>query len=202
MEDDRTPYNKPIDPAREKNALSLAMDIDGLNRDGSIPPTQINGNIQISSFQSSATVSSNNILFIPVIFQSQENVTGAYLQVEGAENHWEMPIAPDQNQYTMQVGMPANVMEGTFNLVYQLFDGAGSASAPKTMEINILDAISECQGNRYPRISGRGGVTGKRYILPGNEAREVTVSYYMYSVPDRIDISYGGEWVYSSGTVL
>ncbi|MEM7656108.1 MAG: hypothetical protein AAF399_08270 [Bacteroidota bacterium] len=202
MEDDRRAYVKPLDPFSQRSELSRALEIVGQNKAGDLPVRTPSGNLQVISFQPSASVTSDNILFIPLVFESLQPVVGAYLQVGEADNHWEMSITTGDNAHTLQVGIPNNVLEGNFDLDIQLFDQGGNVSERQNLQVSVTSLVSECQFDRFPRVEGTDGITVRSYYLEGDAPVEVWVEYYMYTVPDRIDVRYGNRWIGSSGTIL
>jgi hypothetical protein len=199
--DDRRTFYKPIDPVSQPNEFSRALIINGLNADGSSPKASNPSAIVIQSYQSSASVSNDNVLFIPFVFETSNSVAGVFIQVENADNYWMVPI--DQvngNSYVANVGIPPHVYPGNVAIYYQIYDDQGNISERNVLPTSIVSAEDVCDGGTHG-VSGSDGLNARSYQL-GNKPGTVRIEYETYSVPDRVDIRYNNEWVFSMGNLL
>ena len=191
-----------IDPATMPSELSQALQLSGDNIGGTAPESTSGFNIpHIIHHQNSASVTNDNILYIPINVSSQTDVERILLQVSGADNHWIVPAAIEagQNNHVFQMGIPDNVLEGQFELGLSVMDRQGAISATAYMSIKVEAPVTLCEdGNTPSRIEGTDGLTIKKFNL-GSQAGVVTISYQMYTKPDRMDIFYNGQWVTGTG---
>jgi hypothetical protein len=203
-EDNRLPFFKSIDPKTQISELSKNLIIhDGTNQLGAVPATNIANNLQIAIGQASASITNDNLLFIPFLFTSSIPVTGMYLQLKGADNYWQVPLSnPSGNVYVAGIGIPPRVLNGNFEISYKLYDAAGKVGNEKKMAVTIVSTQSFCgTQNRVPRVEGQDGLTVRTFDM-GNTKGKVKIVYDTYTVKDRIDIRYNGQWIKSTGTLL
>lgn len=202
-EDAREPFQKPIDPGTQKSQLSKSLQIIGSNKPGASPQEQSPGTIQINYSSRSASVTSDNTLFIPFIYQAQDKLAGVYLQIEGADNYWEIPISTDNDKaHVLSVGIPGNVLNGKFNISYRPYDAQGRVGKAQKLPTTIVAAESSCgKGNGFPRVEGNDGITVRSYDL-GEVPGKVKISWNTFTIKDRVDIRYGNQWIGSTDDVL
>lgn len=192
-----------VDPSNP-NAIAGVLVIGGSKNNGN-PPPQSNSSTAPNVFNSvnSASVVRNNTVYLPFNFETSPGATqgygGCYVQVLGANTYWNIPGSSNtylDGQIILPVGIPANVLEGEFTLVYCIYDNTGQVS-------NILSTLvrvgepEDCPGYAY----GNDGLTILTYNL-GNSAGTVEVDWDTYSVPDRIDVFLGNQWVDGTGNAL
>ncbi|MGB8190800.1 MAG: hypothetical protein WCF67_02720, partial [Chitinophagaceae bacterium] len=193
-----------IDPATQPSELSRAFIIPGgVNKNGNAPVETTATDLIISKFQPSAELSADNYLFIPFSLSARENIKGVYLQVDGADNFWEIPVKLEQTSaHVLNIGIPENILNGDFTLFYRLIGVAGGVGKAVPLETSIVSSIDYCaNGSSSGAVEGKDGITVKSYSL-GEQAGWVSITYDTYSVPDRIDIRYGNEWIRSTGKLL
>lgn len=193
-----------IDPDESPSELSRAFVIpNAINRRGEAPASNDFETLKITTWQASASVTADNYLFIPFMTGNSNEIEGVYLQVEGADNYWEIPLEPGMDAtQVLNVGIPANITEGRFNIDYRMYGPGGLIG--NTVRLNTAVTLPEdlCNGgSTLGRIEGLDGITVKTFNL-GSTPGWVTVYYDTYTVPDRIDIRYGKQWVRSTGSLM
>jgi|GEM_PF-6486140 hypothetical protein len=203
-EDHRELFIKPLDPNVQKSELSRKLIITGTNKAGKMPETAASTQLRMNSLQNTASITNDNFLFIPFAFTTTQTITGMYLQIEGADNHWDVPIAPAGNKrYVLNVGIPRNALNGTFNIIYRLYDALGNMSNTANMRASIVSPIEGCGvGNKFPRVEGSDGLTVRTYNILSDQAGQIKITYETFTVKDRLDIRYNGVWVKSTGELL
>jgi hypothetical protein len=202
--DDRLPFYKSINPSAEVSELSRRLVIkNGTNKTGNAPVTTVTTDLQITIGQESASITNDNVLFIPFLFSSSSQVSGIYLQLKGADNHWQIKLDPVAgNVYVAGIGIPPRVSSGVFEVLYKLYDAAGKVGNEKKMTVTIVPTQSFCgTQNRIPRVEGEDGLTVRTFDM-GNVKGKVKIFYDTYTVKDRIDIRYNGKWIRSTGALL
>ena len=211
------PTPTAIHPTTQPTELSQALKINGKLKSGSLLAAVQDPAFQIEQSQPSASLTADNSLFIPFVYaiNSTQKLKGIYLQVEGAEVYWDIPFRPanarlddvnanpERNGFVLDVGIPAQVQAGNFKIRYQLYDDRGKVSEPATMDVEIVPPVDFCGngGSTLGLEKGQDGITVRSYEL-GNKAGWVTIRYNTFTVKDRIDIQYAGEWVRSTGKLL
>ena len=127
-----------IDPSESPSELSRAFVIpNAVNRNGAAPASNEFQTLKINTWQASASITADNYLFIPFLMDDNQEVKGVYLQVEGADNYWEIPIESGADiAQVLSVGVPANVTEGQFSVDYRLFGSGGSIG--NTVRLNTV----------------------------------------------------------------
>lgn len=200
--DDRLEYLGPIDPAKDPSGFCKALQIEGTNNSGELPSKTTSG-FRITNAQSSALAAQGANLYIPFTFTASEPITGIYLRIEGSDNYWEIPVKGQVSggSYVFTVGIPRNILAGKSRIEYNAYNAKGETTNTITMNTEVALTRDACTDGIY-RESGSQGLTVRRLKL-GDKAGEVLISFEMYSLPDRLDIQYNGEWVASTApTVL
>lgn len=196
-----------IDPDNQPSELSRALLIESaINRNGQAPKSMEAPNLRITNSQSTALITSDNFLFLPFIYNSNDEIEGIYLQIEGADNYWEIPFTPQNiGQNTAEVlsiGIPANVIDGEFFINYQLFDETGSTGNNRILTTTIELPQDYCaDGRPFPRVEGTDGVFNQSYSF-GEKAGFISIQFNTFSIPDRLDVRYNNEWIRSTGELL
>ncbi|MBU1819991.1 MAG: hypothetical protein KKG00_00580 [Bacteroidetes bacterium] len=211
------PTPDSIDPGTQPSDLTKALKINGKLKSGGLLAGVNDPSFRIEKYQPSASVTSDNSLFVPFVYTigSIQKLKGIYLQVEGADVYWDIPYQPskarlgdvnanpERNGFVLDVGIPAHILAGNFRIFYQLYDDKGKASEPVPMQVGIVQPVDFCAngGTTLGLVKGQDGMTVRSYEL-GNKAGWVTIRYNTFTVKDRIDIQYAGEWVRSTGQLL
>jgi hypothetical protein len=196
-----------IDPDEHPSELSRALLIkNGINHRGSIPTVELSYDLTITNSQTSALITPDNFLFVPFIYESTPDANGVYLQIEGADNYWEIPIRAENigNKIAevLSIGVPENVIDGSFYLNYTIFGKTGKTGNIKSLRTTVELPEDYCSdGSSFPQVEGSDGIAVKSYIF-GDEPGFISIEFDTYSVPDRVDIRYGNEWIRSTGQLL
>ncbi len=184
-----------IDPVKDPSGFSQALNVVGTNNSGNIP-TSTSCSFRLDYYQSQAVTTQDASLYVPFSFTSKVEVKGIYLQVQGADNYWDIPIVSQvggNNSYIVEVIIPRFILNGTVPINFVAYGANGCTTNKVTMSTRIAPPVDICaSGNLYTE-SGSAGLTVKKLLL-GNTAGEVEIYYNMYSVPDRLDIKYDGHW--------
>ncbi|WNJ20099.1 hypothetical protein [Pontibacter sp. G13] len=194
--DSRAPYDV-IDPSSQPTKLSTHLGIAGANFEGDAPRPNSSA-VVITDYQNQATVSNNSILFLPFIFSGGIEVEGVYLQVEGSANYWKVPLDDGtQSGQIVSILIPSNVLPGDFQISYCLYWGS-EVSESRELKVLVNQVEDYCDlGQLPPAVRGNDGIHVGSYDL-GGESGTAYVYFDTYSVPDRVDIRYAGEWIYTS----
>lgn len=203
--DTRKLVNQPIDPSSQPNELNKELIIYGDLVPGNMPSASNPDQIKITVSISSALITNDNFLFLPFAFDSNDQLKGIYIEVEGAQEHWDAPVElvdPSDNSFAVAIGIPNFIQKGDFVVSYSIYDQNNNISEKKSINVSIVDSENRCgSGQSFPRVTGEDGITVKTYDM-GDYPGTVNISYYMYNQKDRMDIRYGGEWVASTSPVL
>ncbi len=220
--DSRLPFMVELDPFADVNAISRGLEIEGMMRSGTAPATPSANEVQINAFQPSASISPDNVLFIPFSYSSSTGIAGVYLQVANADHYWDIPVsssggapasaatspfggspaAAGVGTLVLPVGIPDHVLPGPLTLNYRAYDGQGNVSNHVDLDATIVARTRGGGSSRiFPTVSGNDGLTVRSYDL-GSTRGKVSIAWETYSVPDRIDVRYGGTWKASTGTTL
>jgi len=193
-----------INPTTQPSELSRAFKVkDGVNNAGDRPTKTTSTNLKITKFQTSALITADNYLFIPLIAQTTEAVNGIYFQVVGADNYWVVntTLAPDKSQ-VISIEVPFNVLNGNFEILYGLKGVSGGIGEPVSLKAKVTSPLEYCSNGKIPElISGSDGLVNHSLTF-GDKVGWITIDYDTYTVPDRIDIRYNNKWVASTGGVL
>lgn len=190
-----------IDP-KDSDALSKALKVAGTQKNGSIPvPTFTPTTPVITNSQSSASVTSNNTLFVPFTVNSSNGFSGIYLQVNGAGGYWQIPLSggSGSGQVVVPVGIPGNVLPGDFLIYYSLYTSGGDVSetVPLYVEIVEQEDADFCELG-YDLQTGSDGLTIRSYTF--KRSGTVEIGYEMYSLQDRMDVFVNGVWKDGTGS--
>ncbi|MBK8167914.1 MAG: hypothetical protein IPK64_18370 [bacterium] len=203
VNDPRAPYMPPLDPHLDAAAIFDVLGIDGQLRAGPSPVPS--GGPTIAAHQPTASITANNTLFLPVYHTSQTApVAGMYLEMQGAPGHWDIPLAGSglEGTHVVPIGIPSFVMAGPVSLEFRLYDAEGNVGEPAATDVEIVATIVAQGGSRvFPVVSGNDGLTVRSFDV-GSEAGQISIVWTTYTIPDRIDVRFNGQWVRSTGTTL
>lgn len=197
--DPRLPYLEPIDPTSEPSRLSRALGILGDIMEGEMPLPTGGSSVEIQNTQTSAKISNGTRLFVPFTFAGGASLKEILLQIEGANTYWKIPVSSvSDDTYVFEIGLPEEVLPGNFKFQFALGDASGNISTSRTISTEVTLTEIACSEDDVYFESGSAGLTIRRIEL-GDTPGEVSISYQMYSLPDRLDIYYGDKWVASTG---
>lgn len=193
----------PIDPDTDKNELSEALLLKGSRKKGEAPSSTGSG-AGIFNHVPTASVTPDNIVFIPFVHSAGSAIRGVYLQVVGADSYWDVPVPADPNNIgIVALGLPDNVIDGVFEVQYAVYDQSGNIGQPVLMNITVNLPVVFCEQNisSFDWVEGNDGITNVTYEL-GDTPGWVTIEFDTYTVPDRLDLRYGSQWIRSTGDLL
>jgi hypothetical protein len=184
-----------IDPATQKDLLCKSLRLIGNNKDGVMPISVGTGLPITVSSPTTVEISAGVLLFLPYTVSDTSKVCKIYLQIEGAGNYWETKLVTDPNSKKpyFSILIPKFVRDGDFNIIFSVGDCSGNVSRKYSTK-TIVSPLADCNTS----ISGAYGITVRAFDL-GDKAGTVGFAYDMYSIPDRLDIRYNGQWVASTG---
>ncbi len=143
---------------------------------------------------------------LKIVFQPINSGNSAmqtvFIQVVGAQGHYSVtPVVVNNTRAVdgygyISIGIPKNIDDGSFDIKYLVRDASGSNSNAVTSTIYITNEVINCD-NAY--AEGEQGLTFTTVHL-GSTAGKVSIYYDTYSVPDRIDIYQGKDWITGTGT--
>ncbi|MDR0294834.1 MAG: hypothetical protein LBH91_01395 [Prevotellaceae bacterium] len=184
-------------PQDVQNSLQIAQ---SQRVDGALP-TSTSGNSGLSSSISSIGVNAGGAVVLPILYTGA-SVQKVYIQVVGASGHiLATPVAvattrAATNYSYVSIGIPKNIDDGSFAIQYLILDASGNNSNVVTTYINVDNDIKSCS-NAY--ANGNDGLTFTTVDL-GTVSGPVKIYYDTYTVPDRIDIYQGSDWITGTGT--
>jgi hypothetical protein len=152
----------------------------------------------VSSYQSSASISAGYQLILPVAYASNNGWDYIYLQILGATNGYYKITNPgtSTNSGTIVIPMniPGNVVKGEFTIEFCIVDANGLISSYRQTLIVIRSTLQCVNASN----SGHEGLTFTQVDL-GSKAGQVSLSYNTYTVPDRVDVFQGNTWLGGTG---
>ncbi len=208
-----------INPEKDPSSFSKSLLIKGgINYKGEAPFTNETSELNIIKSQPTATVATDNYLFVPFVAKLSNDAQGVYLQVEGADNYWKIPINNNINKVrsdftkvnststqlteVLSIGIPENIQAGLFNIYYKLFDSNSKIGNATSLEAKVIIPVDYCKnGDQIGKVEGKDGISAQTYSL-GDTPGFVEIKYETYNIPDRIDIRYNKQWIRSTGDLL
>ena len=183
----------------QKNMLNKAMVVGsgGKLYDGPMPAAN-GGIIAITDRPLAVQVSAGVLLYFNYNTNNNDSLCTFYVQIDSSDSYWAAPVEFDtlaQRPY-VRILIPNFVRNGDYKLVFAVGDCAGNISSLTNTAVSVTDPLG-CGAS----FSGNVGITALVANLGGN-AGTASISYDMYSIPDRLDIRYNGQWVASTGTPL
>jgi hypothetical protein len=187
-----------IDPTTQQSLLCKSLRLLGNNKDGDMPVGTGVGQPISMSTPSVVEVSAGILLFLPYTVSDTSKVCNLYLQVEGADNYWEtkLIVDPSSRRPYFKILIPKFVRDGEFDFAFSVADCNGNVSRRYSTK-TIVSPLADCNTG----ISGTVGITVRAFDM-GDIAGRVDFNYQMFQIPDRMDISYNGEWVESTGKLF
>ncbi|KAA3645202.1 MAG: hypothetical protein DWP98_11870 [Bacteroidetes bacterium] len=133
-----------VDP-NDPNALTkvLIFPSGSMNQSGNPPSPSTSPTAPVVD-TNSAIVTTSNGSTAPLFFKYRNvngNLAGSYAQVKGANNYFNIPFtanSSDTGSLQLPIGIPTNVGEGTFELVFCVYDINNLVSNIIFTTINIL----------------------------------------------------------------
>ncbi len=186
-----------IEPETQVDILCKSLRLLGNNIDGEMPSGTSGSSVFINT-PSAVEISAGVLLFIPYEVSDINNICKVYMQVDGANNYWEtdLTLEPISGKPFIEILIPKFVQDGDFDLVFSVGDCDGNISNVDRTQ-TIVSPLGDCG----IEITGSVGLTVRAFDL-GDKAGEVSISYNMYTIRDRLDIRYNGKWLDSTGETL
>lgn len=153
-------------------------------------------NLRINYGLESASVSSSSTMYLPFFAEANENLAGVLLSVKGADTYWKIDAENTDGDFILSIDLPCSE-EGEFYFEYRIFDINGNISPSNDCRVRVIPDVDVCGDAQ----SGSDGLTITSYNLT-NDATKLQFYYNTYSVPDRIDVKYGDDWIFSTGNLL
>lgn len=196
---DATDDNSPVNP-EDRNKLQSVINIPNGQLTAGNPPSPTGGSQSpvLSLSQSSAAINPGGQLILPFQYSSPGGYAVVYLQVDGATNGFIRVNSPSGNGsgiIGLPVFIPSRVLKGSFCVSYCIQDNQGRVSNIINTCVTIKDALNCSNAN----ASGSEGLTFTN-ITMGNNAGTARLNFDTYTVPDRIDIYQGNNWLAGTGT--
>ena len=162
-------------------------------------PESSSGNNYLSTSINSIQVNSGGTVILPLIYTGGYSIKKVYIQVIGAEGYFSVTptfvVGSDGFGY-ISINVPKNIDDGEFSVQYLVEDSSGNISNVVTTAINVTNEVISCE-NAY--ASGSSGLTFTTLYL-GDQSGDVSIYYNTYSIPDRIDVYQGKDWITGTGT--
>jgi hypothetical protein len=134
-----------IDPANASQLSRVLVFPTGTEtQSGNAPAPSTGSNVPVVSSAYTSLISSNGST-APLTYLYR-NVTGTlagfYVQVTGADRYFRIPFSgtsSSSGRISLPVGIPTNVINGEFELVFCVYDSNGRISEPTRVRINVLE---------------------------------------------------------------
>jgi hypothetical protein len=191
VKDVTSDFDYGIDPKNQKDLLCKSLRLIGNNKEGTMPVSIGSGLPITVSSPTTVEISAGVLLFLPYTVSDTSKVCKIYLQVDGAGNYWETKLVtdPGSKRPYFSILIPKFVRDGDFNIVFSVGDCSGNVSRKYSTK-TIVSPIADCNTT----IRGAYGITVRSFDL-GGKAGTAGFNYDMFSIPDRLDIRYNGQWV-------
>lgn len=133
-----------IDPADIETLSQVLIFPDGSERSIGAPPSPSATNTAPVVNNPINTVTSSNGSTAPLEFfynQVNGNLGGCYIQIPGTNNFVNVPYSSNTSSsgsLSLPVGIPSNVLDGTFELNFCVYDDSGQVSNVVSTLVNVL----------------------------------------------------------------
>jgi len=186
------------------NLLSNALNIGGKNVTGitnyslenKFYKSDEDNNLRIQYGLESAAVSSESTMYLPLFAEANDDLAGVLLSVRGADTYWKIDAENKDGDFFLSIDLPCSE-QGTFHFEYRVFDIHGNISNRNECRVRVIPDVEMCGSSQ----SGADGLTITSYNL-NTQATKLEFRYDTYTVPDRVDVKYGDEWIFSTGDLL
>lgn len=138
--------NEPefIDP-EDVEALSRVLILpDGTNRTDGTAPTPTNNQTAPTVVNPLNVITSSNGSTAPLEFiydNVNGDLAGCYIQIPGTSTYFTVPYTANSGlsgSLAVPIGIPVNVLQGSFSLNFCVYDGSGQVSNVVTTLVNVL----------------------------------------------------------------
>ena len=176
----------------------------GRQSSGNPPPTTTNVQHPARIWEHVASVgaSPDQYIFLPFEYEVSshaDRISDIFVQITGANTFWriEKYNTALSGQIILSVKIPSKMTSGEFRVNYRIQDDMGIVSNVLETTVRIVE-VANC-ADLF--VEGHDGLTTRSVDLGPNPGR-VRITYDMYSVPDRLDVFYGGQWVGGTGPAI
>lgn len=182
----------------DADGIAAVLVVPGTNIVSGDMPIGTGNEIEIIMVDSTVSYSAGSQVRLPIQFNSltRTAICGVRFQVVGAGSYFDMTV--DANEISegilLPIGLPANLNAGSFCISITLYDCSGNSS----LAFATCITVSQTMGCDVTRVSGGEGLTSTLHDM-GDNPGNVIIEYDTYTVPDRIDIFYNGDWVAGTG---
>jgi hypothetical protein len=183
------------DPQDIQNALIIN---NSSTANGELPPPS-SGYNYLSTSINSIKVNAGSTVVLPLIYTGGYDIKKVYIQVTGAEGYFSVNptlVTGADGMWYISIAIPKNIDDGEFSVRYEVEDERGNISNIVTTKVEITNEVVSCE-NAY--ATGQSGLTFTTLYL-AEKSGPVVIDYDTYSVPDRIDIYQGTNWITGTGT--
>ena len=196
--EDFSSFDYGINPSTQQDLLCKSLRLKGNNYDGDIPFGNNFGQSLQIGFPERIEISAGVLLILPFNVSNINEICKIYLQIEGADNYWDAQIETDpaSGNPFLEILIPRFVEKGSFEFNFSLEDCNGNLSGIYNT-ITEINEIANCD----TQLSGTVGITIRTFDL-GDKKGVASFFYQMYTIKDRLDIRYNGEWVASTGDLF
>lgn len=163
-----------------------------------MPTGNINAGPVILEIPKAVQISAGVLLLIPYSVKDTNDICKVFLTIKGADNYWDAKFLkdPTSKKPYFSILIPKFVVEGNFDFEYSFANCSGTVTRVFSTSVEVAP-VEKCGIS----FSGTVGIT-IRSVDFGDKAGIVTIKYNMYSITDRLDISYNGFWVASTGNLF
>lgn len=190
-----------IDPIGNINSLNRALQLKGHFEEGTFPTQTVGAPVQIHLVASQDTIEIGNETraFIPLSIPDQGflKLCGMNMKVVGASGYWNVATVNDSvsSDYFVEVTIPSLIKSGYVRLVFSAklcFNGQSIVTDTASVVLSIRPSIP-CGTT----IAGRNGLTIRKFNM-NNKKGKVKINFTTYTIGDRMDVKYNGEYVLST----
>mgnify|MGYP000403905867 CR=1 FL=1 len=135
-------------------------------------------------------------MYLPFFTEANQDLAGVILNVQGADTYWKIDANNTDGDFILSIDLPCADI-GVFYFEYRVFDIYGNISTSNDCRVRVIPDVDICGDSQ----SGSDGLTITSYNLDPN-ASKLEFSFDTYSIPDRVDIKYGDDWIFSTGAIL
>lgn len=187
-----------IETNNQLDILCKSLRLAGNNIEGDMPVGQGSGTALVVGFAEAVEISAGVLLYMPYQVTDVNLICNLFIQIDGANNYWEttLKLDPTSQQPYFEILIPNFVQEGNFDFIFSIEQCDGSIS-PAYRTATTVSPIADCDTG----ITGSVGITVRTFDL-GEIAGTAYFNYEMYSIPDRLDIRYNGQWVATTASQL
>jgi hypothetical protein len=190
-----------IDPVGNINALNRALQLKGHFEEGNFPTQTVGAPVQIKLVASQDTIEigDETRAFIPLSIPDQGflKLCGMNMKVVGASGYWNVATVNDSvsSDYFVELTIPRMIKPGLIRVVFSAklcFNGQSIVTDTASVVLSIRPSVPYGSS-----IKGRNGLTIRKFDM-GEKKGKVKIGLITYTIGDRLDVKYNGEYVIST----